>query len=146
MLVCWSSHQHGEHTHTQHTHHQRTQSNPVFPSSAPQMLSFIWSCCFVHHSSSSVFPECAQPFLIKARARRGSDLCAEQTCRSMDAVSQGTLPAKSSQMLLYSLIVWLLHFVVFFPKELSRWMGALDVPMSTPSPRRSTPHLSVKAL
>ena len=40
----------------------------------------------------------------------------------MDAVSQGTLLANSSHMLLYSLIVWLPHF---FPMELSRWMGAL---------------------
>lgn len=40
----------------------------------------------------------------------------------MDAVSQGTLLANSSHMLLYSLIVWLLYF---FPEELSRWMGAL---------------------
>lgn len=41
----------------------------------------------------------------------------------MDAVSQGMLLANSSHMLLYSVIVWLLYF--FFPKELSRWMGAL---------------------
>lgn len=69
-----------------------------------------------------MFPEYAQPLLIKARVRRGSDLCVEQTCRSMDAVSQGMLLANSSHMLLYSVIVWLLYF---FPKELSRWMGAL---------------------
>lgn len=83
---------------------------------------FLWSCCFVHHSSSSMFPECAQPLLIKAKARTGNDLCVKQTCRSMDAVSQGTLLANSSHMLLYSLIVWLLYI---FPKELSRWMGVL---------------------
>lgn len=105
--------------------HTTTECRPApFSILNSSVHAFLWSCCFVHHSSSSMFPECAQPLLIKAKARRGNDLCVEQTCRSMDAVSQGTLLANSSHMLLYSLIVWLLYI---FPKEFSRWMGVLPV-------------------
>lgn len=52
-------------------------------------------------------------------------MCAEQTCRSMDAVSQGLLLANSSHMLLYSRIVWLLYFFSQRAKQMdgsTRWM------------------------
>lgn len=60
----------------------------------------------------------------------------------MDAVSQGALLANSSHVLFYSLIVRLLYF---FPSEADGGVHSLEVPRSSWSLQKPTPHLGVKA-